>query len=261
MAGIETGRERLGALYPDWPAPPGVHALTTLRCSAGASLPPYDSFNMGARCGDDPQAVSANRAELRRRFRLPCAPAWLRQVHGIEVARIGQPPPEDDVGEPEADAAMTDAPGVVLAILTADCLPVVFAAKDGTGIAAAHAGWRGLVAGMLERTLAAMRAQPEDVIAWLGPAAGPARYEIGREVHDAFTAQAPAAASAFAPTRPGQWMVDLYALARLRLIAAGMAAGDIHGGGLCTISDPQRFYSYRRDRETGRMATLIWMRA
>ena len=159
--------------------------------------------------------------------------------------------------EPEADAAVTAAQGVVLAVLTADCLPVVFASRDGRRVGAAHAGWRGLAAGVLENTVAAMAAPPETLLAWLGPAAGPLAYEVGAEVRDAFAGHEPAAAQAFTATRPGHWHVDLYALARRRLRAAGIAAADIHGGGLCTISDPQRFHSHRRDGRAGRMATVI----
>jgi YfiH family protein len=144
----------------------------------------------------------------------------------------------------------------VLAILTADCLPVVFAADDGSEVAAAHAGWRGLAAGVLEAAVVAMQAAPERVLAWLGPCAGPQAYEVGQEVFDAFCAHDPRAAAAFVATRPGHWRVDLYALARQRLLAAGVAR--VHGGDLCTISDPQRFYSHRRDQRTGRMATLVW---
>jgi YfiH family protein len=154
---------------------------------------------------------------------------------------------------------VTATPGIVLAILTADCLPVVFAAKDGSEIAVAHAGWRGLVAGVLEATVAAMTASPDDIVAWLGPAAGPAAYEIGTEVFEAFALCDPRAETAFAPTRPGHWNVDLHALAKQRLADVGVA--DAHGGGLCTISDPARFFSHRRDQQTGRMATLAWIEA
>lgn len=148
-------------------------------------------------------------------------------------------------------------PGVVLAILTADCLPVVFANQDGTEIGAAHAGWRGLAAGVLENTVAAMRSQPEKIVAWLGPAASPQAYEIGAEVFDTFVSQDANAASAFVATRPGHWRVDLYALARQRLAKLGITR--VYGGDLCTLSDPQRFYSHRRDARTGRMATVVWM--
>jgi polyphenol oxidase len=253
------------ALLPaDWPAPPGVVAFTTLRHGAGISAPPFDDFNLGARCGDAPDAVAANRAELAARFGLPSPPHWLHQVHGTHVVRVDSPcRPERSEGpaspaEPDADAAVTDAAGTVLAILTADCLPVVFAAGDGSEVGAAHAGWRGLAAGVLEATVAAMRTPPARLRAWLGPAAGPRAYEVGAEVRDAFLAYDPAADAAFAATRPGHWRIDLYALARMRLQRAGMADEAIHGGGLCTISDPARFYSHRRDTRTGRMATLVW---
>lgn len=235
----------------DWPAPPGVVAFTTLRHGAGTSCAPFDAFNLGARCGDDPEAVAANRRELVERFGLPSVPLWLRQVHGTTVYRVQQ---AGEGVEREADAAVTDVPGVVLAILTADCLPVVFAAADGSEIAAAHAGWRGLAAGVLEATVAAMRAPPGRMLAWLGPAAGPADYEVGDDVRNAFAGDD----DAFVATRPGHWHVDLFALARLRLQRAGLAPGAIHGGGLSTIADPERFFSHRRDRRTGRMATLAW---
>ena len=160
--------------------------------------------------------------------------------------------------DPEADAAVTCAADTVLAILTADCLPVVFAAEDGSEVAAAHAGWRGLAGGILEATVAAMQTSPERIIAWLGPAAGPQAYEVGREVFDAFVTRNATDAGAFQPARPGHWHVDLYALARRRLAAVGVARVD--GGGLCTISDPQRFFSHRRDQRTGRMATIVYRR-
>lgn len=283
-------RER-GCLPADWPAPANVRAFTTLRHGAGASKPPFDTFNLG-NCatadGDDPGTVARNRAELVERFALPSPPRWLRQVHGVEVVRFVAPLPplrtEGRVGEgcrlstdvrspatpsrpppalagggekPTADASVTSTPGTVLAILTADCLPVVFAAADGSEVAAAHAGWRGLAAGVLEATVAAMHAAPGDLVAWLGPAAGPAAYEVGAEVFAAFASVDARAETAFAATRPGHWRVDLYALARQRLAAAGVSR--VHGGGLCTISDPQRFFSHRRDGRTGRIATLAWL--
>ena len=242
-------------LRAEWPAPEGIVAFTTLRHGAGVSQPPFDSFNLGLRSGDDTAAVERNRRGLVEDFALPSAPRWLRQVHGKHVAI------EPGFDEPEADAAVTRTPGVVLAILTADCLPVVFAARDHSVVAAAHAGWRGLAAGVLEATVAAMQASPEDIVAWLGPAAGPQSYEIGREVFDAFVMQDARAEAAFTPTREGHWRVDLYALARQRLAGAGIT--DVHGGGLCTISD-RRFFSHRRSTieasgRTGRMATLAWI--
>ncbi|QNU15603.1 peptidoglycan editing factor PgeF [Thermomonas sp. XSG] len=235
----------------DWPAPPGVRALTTLRHGLGGSQSPFDTFNLGSRCGDEVMVVAENRRQLEAALALPSPPRWLRQVHGMAVAVE----PGDD--EPEADAAVTATPGTVLAILTADCLPVVLAAKDGGEIAAAHAGWRGLCTGVLESTVGAMRTPPDQLVAWLGPAAGPQAYEIGTEVFEAFTARDGRARMAFVPTRPGHWRVDLYMLARQRLLDAGMT--DVHGGGLCTISDPSRFFSHRRDGRSGRIATLAWI--
>ncbi|MEG3792109.1 peptidoglycan editing factor PgeF [Lysobacter sp. CCNWLW3] len=277
----------------DWPAPANVRGFTTLRTGPGVSAPPFDRFNLGLRAGDEAEAVLRNRAALIERAGLPSAPRWLRQVHGVGVVRFDGPlqlqdvqseaatlPPATDARptatsapplppagegrgegppEPEADASVTSTPRTVLAILTADCLPVLFAADDGSEVGAAHAGWRGLAAGVLEATVAAMRTPPQRLIAWLGPAAGPQRYEVGAEVYDAFVHQDRAASHAFVATRPQHWRVDLYALARRRLTAAGLDPGRVHGGGLCTISEPQRFYSHRRDQRGGRMASLIWM--
>ena len=272
----------------DWPAPANVRGFTTLRTGPGVSAPPFDRFNLGLRAGDEAEAVLRNRAALIEHAALPSPPRWLRQVHGVGVVRFdgaaqvradlgsaaasdvpqiaAQTPPLPPAGEgwdegapePEADASVTSTPGTVLAILTADCLPVLFTADDGSEVGAAHAGWRGLAAGVLEATVAAMRTPPRRLIAWLGPAAGPQHYEIGAEVYDAFVTQDRAAAHAFVATRPQHWRVDLYALARRRLATAGLVPANIHGGGLCTISDPQRFYSHRRDQRGGRMATLIW---
>ena len=243
----------------DWPAPPGVRAVTTTRLGLGVSQAPFDSFNLGIRCGDAADAVIENRRQLEVALGLPSSPCWLRQVHGVEVARFDAPPPAKaaEEAEPDADAAVTSTPGTVLAILTADCLPVVFAARDGSEVAAAHAGWRGLADGMLEATVAAMNTPADDVVAWLGPAAGPDAYEIGVDVFDAFVSRDAGASVAFAPTRPGHWKVDLYALARRRLAAIGVT--DVHGGNLCTISDPARFFSHRRDQRSGRIATLAWI--
>jgi polyphenol oxidase len=262
----------------DWPAPPGVRAFTTLRYGAGASSPPFDTFNFGNRDaadGDDPAVVERNRIELVARAGLPSTPHWLRQVHGTAVVRFdaegvvdshattsqGIDPTGRDAGAaddvPVADAAVTSHPGVVLAILTADCLPVVFAAEDGHEIAAAHAGWPGLSSGMLEATVAAMRTLPERLMAWIGPAAGPTRYEVGVDVRERFLAHDARADTAFVPTRPGHWFVDLPAIARMRLAQVGVRG--VYGGDLCTISDPQRFFSHRRDARTGRMATIAWL--
>lgn len=247
----------------DWPAPPGVRGFTTVRRGLGVSQAPFDAFNLGTLHGeqrDDPAAVRANRELLAQAAALPSAPRWLHQVHGAGVVRFdAATDAATGAGEPQADAAVSATPGTVLAILTADCLPVLLAAADGSEVGAAHAGWRGLADGVLEATVAAMRSEPARLRAWLGPAAGPQRYEIGAEVREAFLAVDAAAASAFVATRPGHWLVDLYALARQRLARAGLGAEHVHGGGLCTIGEPDRFYSHRRDRRTGRMATLIWM--
>jgi YfiH family protein len=229
---------------------PGVIAFTTVRHCDGASQPPFHDFNLGARCGDDADAVRRNRDALVERMNLPGAPRWLRQVHGTTVAI------EPGAHEPEADAAISGVVGTVLAILTADCLPVVFAARDGGEVAATHAGWRGLAGGVLETTIAAMQASPDAIAAWLGPCAGPRAYEVGAEVFDAFVSSDPVAESAFVATRPRHWRVDLYALAQQRLRKAGVV--DIRGGGWCTISDAQSFFSHRRDRVTGRMATIVY---
>lgn len=244
----------------DWPAPPGVHAGHTLRDGDGVSPPPFGPFNLGLRSGDDPLLAARNRARLAEGLALPSPPHWLRQVHRTGVQRVDTPAVDDPTGahEPEADATVTSARGVVLAILSADCLPVVLAARDGGTIAAAHCSWRTLSAGLLEKTVAALDADPRGLVAWLGPAAGPERYEVGGDVYAAFVDPDAGAAAAFVPTRPGHWRVDLFALARRRLAALGVA--DVHGGGVCTISDPVRFHSFRRDgAASGRMATLVWM--
>ena len=245
----ESGNPEDAVLRAAWTMHPKITTFTTLRSGLGNSSPPFDTFNLGLRSGDDAIAVEQNRRALVARFSLPSQPRWLRQVHGTHVAI------EPDVDEPEADASLTRTPGTVLAILTADCMPVVFASRAGDELAAAHAGWRGLAGGVLESTLDAMRTPRADIVAWLGPAAGAVSYEIGEEVHDAFVSHSPDAGRAFTATRPGHWRVDLYALARQRLAGAGITA--IHGGDFDTIADP-RFYSHRRDQRTGRMATLVW---
>jgi len=238
-----------------WTVPAGVRGGTSLRGGDGLSPPPFDRLNLGLRCGDDPALAQANRERLADWLQLPSAPHWLDQVHGTAVVRVHAAPAGGP--EPVADAAVTATPGVVLAILSADCLPVLFAARDGREIGAAHAGWRGLAAGVLEATVSAMETPATDLVAWLGPAAGPQAYEIGAEVRDAFLAHDPAAAAAFVATRPGHWRVDLYALARQRLAAAGVR--QVQGGRECTISDPGRYYSHRRDGRSGRLATLAWL--
>ncbi|MEY4760911.1 MAG: hypothetical protein RLZZ200_767 [Pseudomonadota bacterium] len=240
-------------ITPDWPGLPGVRALCTVR-EGGASLPPFDAFNFGQRVGDAPDALAANLATLTTAAGLPGAPHWLVQVHGSRVVDLDRP------GDREADAAFTRMPGRVCAIQTADCLPVLFAAVDGSAVAAAHAGWRGLAAGVLEATVAALDAASPgvDVVAWLGPAIGPAHFEVGAEVVEAFEGPDPDAEIAFVENERGRWQCDLYTLARRSLSRVGVAS--IHGGGHCTVAESDRFYSYRRDGgRTGRMASLIWI--
>ena len=240
-------------ILPEWPAPRGVHAAVTTRDGPGVSSGPYARFNLGLRSGDSAEAVASNRDALRHALDLPAAPRWLRQVHGTTVAELGPLPGAD---EPQADAAVTHLPGAVLAILTADCLPVLFCSEDGARVGAAHAGWRGLAAGVLEATLDALAVPPARVLAWLGPCIGAASYEVGEEVRAAFVDRESAAAACFEATRPGHWQCDLAGLARRRLSAAGLTR--IHGGGFDTRADA-RFYSYRRDgAQSGRFASLIW---
>lgn len=215
----------------------------------GVSQAPWSSFNLGDHVGDEPAHVAANRARLRER--LPDDPVWLRQVHGATVVEAGS-------GEVEADAVLARQPGRVCAVLTADCLPVLFCDRAGSVVAAAHAGWRGLAGGVLEATVGAMQVPPAEIIAWMGAAIGPQAFEVGDEVKQAFVAQHPEAAAAFVPkAEPGKWLADIYQLARIRLRHAGVQA--VFGGGLCTHADRERFFSYRRDGVTGRMAALVWL--
>ena len=239
-------------LVPDWFAPAHVHARITTRQTPGISKPPFDRCNLGNRCGDATDAVAVNRASLVESFKLPAAPRWLRQVHGTTVIDADD---DNRESEPEADAAITRSADVVLAVLTADCLPVLFCSDDGREIAVAHAGWRGLAAGILESTLEHLDADPARVLAWLGPSIGAASYEIGEEVRQAFVDVDPGAAHAFQATRPGHWQCDLSGLARRRLAAAGVTR--ISGGGFDTRSD-RRFFSYRENPQSGRFASLIW---
>ena len=243
----------------DWAAPPSVHAGATLRRGLGASAPPFDALNLGGHrsaSGDSAAQVLANRAALRDALRLPAEPRWLRQVHGTRVLDADADAPAGPLPEPEADAAVTRRAGVVLAVLHADCLPVLLCSDDGRALGAAHAGWRGLAAGVIESTVAAMAVPGSQILAWLSPAAGPSAYEVGEEVRDAFLAHDEAAAAHFSPTRAGHWHADLYALARQRLAVLGVSR--VTGGARCTISEPAAFFSHRRDARTGRMASLLW---
>jgi YfiH family protein len=237
-------------LTPAWPAPAGVRAAVTTR-QGGVSRGPYATFNLAAHVGDDPAAVAENRRRLRAALELPAEPAWQEQVHGTGVAVL----PGATAGP--ADAAVTFTKGSVCAVLAADCLPVFLASRAGDRVGIAHAGWRGLAAGVVEATVTALDCEPGTLVAWLGPVIGPAAFEVGGEVREAFLARDEAAAAAFRPGRGGRWLADLPALARRRLAVAGVA--DVTGGGICTYSDPQRFYSYRRDGATGRMAALAWL--
>ncbi len=237
-------------IIPDWPAPANVRAVVTTR-PGGVSLAPYDSFNLALHVGDDPAAVVENRARLRDRLQQP-EPLWLRQVHGIRVVAADQAS-----AEPEADGSFSARAGAVCAVLTADCLPVLLCDRQGSRVAALHAGWRGLANGIIEAGVSALQARPSDLLAWLGPAIGPEQFEVGAEVRAAFMAVDPGAEAAFRPHISGKFLADIYRLARLRLTALGVTA--IHGGDFCTVSDARRFYSYRRDGVTGRMASLIWM--
>lgn len=235
-------------IVPDWPVPAGVKALVTTR-HGGVSRGPFASFNLGLRTGDDPAAVIANRAYLRRL--LPAEPKWLRQEHCATVAEV-----DDLEDSPYADASIARRPGTVCVITVADCVPVLFTDRAGTLVAAAHAGWRGLVSGVLDNTVRRTGVAPGELLCYLGPGIGPQAFEVGADVRDAFLARNGHAEAAFVPCRAGKWLADLAALARQALVDAGVTR--IHGGGVCTVSDPQRFYSYRRDRVTGRMAALIW---
>lgn len=244
-------------VVPDWPAPKQVRAVVTTRRLPGNSQPPFDALNLGLRSGESEAVVRSNRALLIRALGLPSAPRWLHQVHGNHVAMFDVAGGANDDEEQQADAAITHTPGVVLAILTADCLPILLCAEDGSEIGAVHAGWRGLAAGVIEACVGRLRAPPAQLMAWLGPAIGPASYEVGDEVRAAFVAHAPGASAAFTATRPGHWLCDLYTLARQRLHALGVS--QVHGGGFDTLADP-RFYSYRRDgANSGRFASLIWI--
>lgn len=237
-------------IHPDWPAPARVRALSTTR-AGGLGTAPYDTFNLGIHVGDDPARVAANRAILRQA--LPAEPYWLNQVHGVNVVEA-----DAEEGVPDADAAFSRQSGRVCVVMTADCLPVLLCDQAGSVVAAAHAGWRGLHGGVIEATVAAMNVPPGQLLAWLGPAIGPEAFEVGGEVRAAFMGADPASEAAFRPSpNRYKWLADIYLLARQRLVRAGVTR--IHGGEACTVGDPARFFSYRRDGVTGRMASLIWL--
>ena len=235
-------------LTPDWPAPASVRACVTTR-EGGVSEAPFDSLNLGDHVDDRPEAVAENRRRLTDHFSIK--PAWLQQVHGIAVAQA------DPGIVATADASWTATPGIACAAMTADCLPALFCDRAGTRVAAAHAGWRGLTAGVLEATLDSLDVPADEVLVWLGPAIGPKAFEVGPEVREVFINQLPEAAEAFVPSdNAGKFMADIYLLARLRLAERGVTA--VYGGGFCTVTDP-RFFSYRRASRTGRFASLVWL--
>ena len=239
-------------IEPDWPAPSRVRAISTVRVG-GASTGPYAAMNLGDHVGDDPFAVARNRAILRERLDLPAEPHWLCQVHGCDLVRTAEHP-----GGCRADAAMASAPGQVCAVLTADCLPLLLCDQAGTRVAAVHAGWRGLAAGVVEKAVAALGVPPAEILCWLGPAIGPGAFEVGAEVRQQLlSGGGETAACAFVPRRDGKWLANLYELARRRLARIG--AERVWGGDWCTYSNARRFFSYRRDGATGRMASLIWL--
>lgn len=249
-------------LRPDWPALPGVCAGMSLR-AGGVSAPPWASLNLGGAVGDDPAAVAENRARFTAA--LGARPAWLQQVHGARVVRLHGG--AADAALPQADAAWTREPGVACAVLVADCLPVLMALREGSAVAAAHAGWRGLAAGVLEATVQALcagtGAGAGDIVAWLGPCIGPRRFEVGADVLQACgTQDSPAAAACFSfrprPDGSPRWLAHLTRLARERLAGAGVSAVD--EAGLCTVEDASRFFSFRRDGVTGRHGAAIWRR-
>jgi hypothetical protein len=234
---------------PDWPAPPNVRAWVTERGSAER----YGALNLALHVGDDAAAVAANRDRLRAALELPAEPHWLEQVHGVRVLDLDR---EHGV---QADGAVTSRVGVVCVVMTADCLPVLLCDRDGTRVGVAHAGWRGLLDGVLPAAVAALGNDPAGLVAWLGPAIGQAAYEVGPEVRDAFLAGAAGAGRRFSRNAGGRWQADLYGLARDSLAAAGV--GSVHGGGFCTYTEADRFFSHRREAPCGRMATLVWLAA
>ena len=240
-------------IVPTWSAPENVVAFNTSR-KGGVSFPPYDGLNLGTHVGDDAVIVAENRRLLTGMSGAPSEPFWLEQVHGVRVLRLNA---DSDRTDNQADASYTDVAGQVCTVMTADCLPVLFCNRQGTEVAAAHAGWRGLCQGVLEQTLACFRSAPEDIIAWFVPAIGPEMFEVGAEVREAFMLQDADAEQAFV-AREDKYLADIYQLARLRLHRAGVH--EISGGDLCTVSDKSRFFSYRREPVTGRMAALIWFR-
>jgi YfiH family protein len=251
-AGEGFGAETLAPIAPDWPAPPNVRAYSTTR-AGGVSGAPFDSLNLSFSSGDDEECVKQNRARVMTALAIPEPPRWLKQVHGARVVDA-----ELARRRPEADASTSIRPGQVLALMTADCIPVLICDRHGRRVAAAHAGWRGLAAGVLEITVGALESDPSELLAWLGPGIGPEAFEVGPEVRDSFLARDAEAGRWFRPGNGDRLLADLYPLARQRLRRAGVEA--VFGGDCCTYSDPVRFFSYRRDGgRSGRMGSFIWL--
>jgi len=241
--------ENIEIILPDWDAPASINAFCTTR-SGGVSKFGYDSFNLATHVEDAAEAVATNRQRLLQALNLPAEPQWLEQTHSINVTEL------DETGDRQADAAITRCPGKIAVVLTADCLPVLLCNRQGTEVAAAHAGWRGLLNGVLEQTVSQMKSDAQDVLAWMGPAIGPLKFEVGDEVRQAFTLQNQQNDQFFQQNRPDHFLADLYSIARLRLKNLGLQ--HISGGGFCTFSD-DRFFSYRRKKITGRQACLIYI--
>jgi len=236
-------------IYPDWPAPAGVRAVSSTRLG-GYSRPPWEGLNLGDHVGDDPSAVGANRRQLFQLIGMPESACWMQQVHGAKVVPASSQ-------TCEADASITGEPEKMCAVMTADCLPLLLCNIQGSQVAAVHAGWRGLAAGVIENTLDGFDCPPQDILVWLGPAIGPSAFEVGSEVRQTFIQQDPQAAHAFESSRKDHWLADIYQLAKLRLSRKGVQ--QVFGGDYCTYSDAKRFFSFRRDGQTGRMASLIWL--
>ncbi|GHU31564.1 laccase domain protein [Betaproteobacteria bacterium] len=248
-------------IVPDWPAPPWVGSLSTTRRGgvSGGANGVFASLNLGDHVGDDPASVAANREIVCRRMN--ARPVWLKQVHGTQVIDAAVCDASGGQFPPEGDAAFARSPGLACVVMTADCLPVLLCDTQGRVVAAAHAGWRGLLAGVLEATIAAMEVPGQELMAWLGPAIGPKAFEVGDEVRAAFVSVDPDAAAAFQPVSGGKWLADIYLLARQRLMKRGVER--VFGGNFCAVNEKvngnERFFSYRRDGQTGRMASLIWI--
>ncbi len=235
-------------LQPDWPAPANIHAATTLR-TGGVSAGEYDSLNPASHVGDNQYLVNQNRLIIRTMLNLPSEPVWLNQTHSNRAVRA-----ENSPTPLNADASFTDQAGVVCTVMTADCLPLLACATDGSEIAAIHAGWRGLLDGIIDNTIASLK--NTDLLFWLGPAIGSEQFEVGDEVRSAFLEKSEDYEPAFKKHSQEKWLADIYELARINLVTLGIK--NIYGGQFCTVTDKERFYSYRRDKNTGRMATLIW---